>query len=89
MQDVLLEIRVPINLLQFGLSRENIQNHVTEWLALSLFTEGRVSSGKAAKLLGMNRIEFLTLLRNRGVAYINYTPEEIEEEILAVSALTI
>ena len=56
---------------------------------LSLFTEGHISSGKAARLLNMSRVAFLALLRARGIAYINYTPEELEEEFAAVEALDI
>ena len=51
--------------------------------------EGYISSGKAARLLNTSRIEFLALLRARGIAYINYTPEELEEEFAAVEALEI
>jgi predicted HTH domain antitoxin len=54
---------------------------------LSLFTEGQISSGKAARLLNITRVEFLALLRTRGIAYINYTPDELEEEFAAVQAI--
>jgi predicted HTH domain antitoxin len=86
-EDTLLEIRVPVALTRLGLDENDIQRRITEWLALSLFTEGRVSSGKAARLLGMTRVGFLALLRTRGIAYINYTPEELTEEFGAVDKL--
>lgn len=54
---------------------------------MSLFTESRISSGKAAQLLRLTRVEFLRLLRLRGVAYIDYTPEELAEEFDAVESL--
>jgi predicted HTH domain antitoxin len=56
-------------------------------MVISLFTEGRISSGKASKILGISRVEFLALLRERGVAYIDYTPDELAEEFAAVEAL--
>lgn len=74
-------------LLQFGLDQREIERRLTEWLVLSLFTDGHISSGKAARLLHMSRIEFLALLRTRGVACINYTPDEIAEELAAVDQL--
>jgi predicted HTH domain antitoxin len=58
-------------------------------LVLSLFTEGRISSGKAARLLNISRVEFLALLRARGIAYVNYTPDELYEEFAAVEALEV
>lgn len=83
MQESTIQIHVPQSLLNYGLRAEDIQRRVTEWLALSLFTEGQVSSGKAAVLLGISRVEFLSLLRRHGVAYVDYSPEEIDEELSA------
>ena len=89
MSETTLEIKIPANLLQFGLGEEEIQRRVTEWLVLSMFTEERISSGRAAHLLGMSRVAFLALLRERGIAYIDYTQEELEEEFAAVEALNV
>ena len=87
MAEATFEIQIPTPLLRYGFNQDKIQNRITEWLVLSLFTEGRVSSGKAAQLLNISRIEFLALLRARGIAYIDYTPEELAEEFAAVKAL--
>jgi len=87
MQESTIQIRVPYSLLEYGLRAEEIQQQVAEWLTLSLFVDGRVSSGKAASLLGLSRIQFLQLLRRRGISYIDYAPEEMAEELTAVKAL--
>jgi len=83
------QIKVPQPILQFGFNQIEIQRQINEWLVLSLFTEERISSGKAAQLLNISRIEFLALLRKRGIAFINYTTEELEEEFVAVESLEI
>jgi len=62
---------------------------VIEWLVLSLFKDERISSGKAAQLLGITRIEFLALLRRRGIAYVDYSPDEVAEELAAVKSLQV
>ena len=67
MSETIVEIRVPAPLLQLGIDWEDIQQHVTEWLILSLFTEERISSDKAARLLNMSRVDFLALLRARAL----------------------
>lgn len=82
-----LQIHVPTGLLQYGLDQAEIEQRVTEWLVLSLFTEGRISSGKAARLLNIPRVAFLGLLRQRGIDYLNYTPDEVAEELAAVQVL--
>ena len=89
MSEEILQVRVPAPLLQFGLDQNEIQRRVVEWLVFSLFTEGHISSGKAARLLNITRVDFLALLRARGIAYINYTPEELAEEFAAVETLEV
>lgn len=87
MPDTTFEVRIPASLLQFGLDQNQIQQRINEWLVLSLFTEGHISSGKAARLLNTSRINFIDLLRARGIAYINFTPDELAEEFRAVKEL--
>lgn len=87
MVETTFEVRVHAPLLRFGIDQAEIQRRVNEWLVLSLFTDGHISSGKASSLLNINRIEFLALLRARGIAYVNYTPDELAEEFAAVDAL--
>jgi predicted HTH domain antitoxin len=89
MVETAFEVRVPAPLLKFGIDQNEIQRRVNEWLVLSLFTEGHISSGKASSLLNINRVEFLALLRTRGIAYVNYTPDELAEEFAAVDALDV
>jgi predicted HTH domain antitoxin len=89
MNEATFEIKIPAPLLHYGFNRDTIQQRTIEWLVFSLFTEGCISSGKAARFLNISRVEFLALLRERGIAYINYTPEELAEEFAAVEALEV
>ena len=81
MSEVTFEIRLPQLLLSLGLKREDVQRRVTEWLVLSLFAEERISSGKAASLLDISRVDFLALLRHYGIAYLDYSEDEWAEEV--------
>ncbi len=87
MSETIVKIRVPAPLLQLGIDREEVQDRVTEWLVLSLFTEERISSGKAARLLNLSRVDFLALLRKRGIAYVDYSEDELADEFVAVEKL--
>jgi Uncharacterised protein family (UPF0175) len=55
--------------------------------AAKLFELGRLSSGKAAQLAGMDRVGFLYELNRIGVPAINLRDEEVEAEILAARDL--
>ena len=89
MTSTILEIQLPAPLLRLGISREEISNRVAEWLVLSLFVEGRISSGKAGQLLGISRIEFLDLFRKHGIAYVDYTEDDLSDEWQAVADLPV
>lgn len=88
MLDTLFEIRIPTPLLQLGIDRNDVEQRINEWLVLSLFTEDRITSGKAARMLKISRVEFLTLLRKQGIAYIDYSKDELAEEFAAVDRLS-
>ena len=89
MLDTTFQVHIPADLLQYGLNQNEVQHRLVEWLVLSLFTEGHISSGKAARLLNITRVEFLALLRSRGVAFINFTPAELSEEFEAAQQLQV
>lgn len=70
--------------LDTGLSPGSLSQKAKEWLALQLFREGHLSSGSAAEWLGIERVEFIDLLGERGVPYIDYPTEDLDRELDAV-----
>jgi len=50
--------------------------------AVKLFELGKLSSGRAAQLAGMTRVEFLLALRQFQVSPFQVTEEELRQDIL-------
>jgi len=50
--------------------------------AVKLFELGKLSSGRAAQLAGIPRVEFLLALRRYQVSPFQMTPEELHQDIL-------
>lgn len=50
--------------------------------AVKLFELGKLSSGRAAQLAGMTRVEFLLALRRYRVSPFQTTPEELSQDVL-------
>ncbi len=50
-------------------------------IAVKLFELGRLSSGQAARFVGMERVVFLDALKSYQVSPINLTPEELAKDI--------
>ena len=50
--------------------------------AVKLFELSKLSSGRAAQLAGMTRVEFLLALRRFRVSPFQTTPEELSQDVL-------
>jgi predicted HTH domain antitoxin len=47
---------------------------------IELFRRGEISSGYGAELLGITRWDFIKLLGEHGVPYVDMTTEELEQD---------
>ncbi len=63
------------------MTREEMEQHIRLMAALKMFELGKVSSGKAAELAGMSRVEFLEVCGRYRVSVFNYPAEDIDEEL--------
>ena len=54
---------------------------IREAAALELYREGRLSSGKAAEILNMERFEFIRYAGTKGIPYIRISTEDLSEEV--------
>ncbi|NJL26561.1 MAG: UPF0175 family protein [Thermoanaerobaculia bacterium] len=68
-------------LLGVGLSPEQFAREARLLLAAKLYDLGKVSSGQAARLSGMERVEFLLALPRVGVTVSNLRAEDADAEI--------
>jgi len=53
--------------------------------ALKLFDSGRISSGLAAKLAGVSRVQFLLLCGQNGVSVFQQTGKEVDADAEAAA----
>jgi predicted HTH domain antitoxin len=60
--------------------RSELETKAQEWIVLQLFQEGVISAGKAAEVLGRSKADFLHLLDNHRLPYLDWALEELETE---------
>jgi predicted HTH domain antitoxin len=63
------------------MTKDEMEQHIRLMAALKMFELGKVSSGKAAELAGMQRVEFLEACGKYHVSIFNYPAEELEQEL--------
>lgn len=64
-----------------GKTPEQFEQELRFLVAAKFYEMGRVSSGRAAELAGINRVEFLNNLSQYRVSVFNYSLDELEREI--------
>lgn len=76
-------VKVPNNLLDAVHSTpKQFEQEAKMAMAVKLFEMKRLSSGMAASLVGMSRVQFLSELHRFGVAIIDLDDAELEEDVL-------
>jgi predicted HTH domain antitoxin len=64
-----------------GQSPESFERQIQFLVAAKFYELGQISSGRAADLAGMNRVEFLEELGHYRISVFNYSLSELEQEI--------
>lgn len=59
---------------------EELKNSVRKWSVLELVKNGKLSSGKAAEILGMTKWDFMELMSEYDIPMANFPPEELEKQ---------
>ncbi len=64
-----------------SMSQEEFAATIRLMAALKMFELGKLSSGKAAQLAGISRVEFFEMCGRYQVSIMNYSADEIEAEL--------
>ena len=57
-----------------------------QWTLLELVRTGRLSSGKAAEILGMTGWEFMELMSSHDIPTANFSEEELEKQLVELTS---
>lgn len=57
------------------------KNDTVRFIAAKLYESGKLSLGQAAVMSGLTKCTFAELLNEYGVSYINYSVEDLKDEL--------
>ena len=84
MKQLKVQLELPRDLLgALDIPETELEPQLKTLIALELFRQDRISSGKAAELLGTSKAAFIQLLARHGVSYFTETPEELDAQVTA------
>jgi hypothetical protein len=67
-----------------GDTPDAIAKHALEMIVLELYRRRELSAGVAGRLLGLDRFAFVRWAGERGVPYLDMTPEEWQQELRVI-----
>ena len=79
MPDEMIEFAVPAN--------KDERLKINAMILYPYIQQGMISHGKAAEILGIFKIDLITLYGKMGLSYIDMSEDEIEEELKTVKYL--
>lgn len=85
-----MTLQLDEDLAQFLQSGEqSAEDAARELIVLELYRRHRISGGKAAELLRMDRLDFIQRASDLGIPYLDMSAADWEQEVAAVEALTV
>jgi predicted HTH domain antitoxin len=88
MSELTVSLSLPRDLLStLDVPETQLSSQILELLALELFRQGRISTGKGAELIGISKADFIHLLDRHQIPYFTTTLAELEAEVATVETL--
>ena len=79
-----MKLEIEVNVADDAADKAELQEHLRKEAILALFADRKISAGKAAHELGLERLAFMDLLKLRGIPYVIYTAEDWESDARAI-----
>jgi predicted HTH domain antitoxin len=82
MERMTVPLALPRDLLgAMDISPPHLESRLRELIALELFREGVISTGKASEVLEISKLEFIHLLAQRGIPYFTESTQELSADV--------
>lgn len=82
-----VELHLPEGLFDALGGEKDAERKALQALLLSLIQEGEVTASYAAEVLDISYHEMLDIMAEHNVALVNYSPDELDEEIKNLNKL--
>jgi len=79
-----MKVEVEINVAEGTMDKGELEARVRKEAILTLFADRRIPAGQAARDLGLTRLEFMELVKQRGIPQMTYTTEDWDADAKAI-----
>jgi predicted HTH domain antitoxin len=82
-----MKLEIEVNVADDAADKASLQERLRKEAILAIFSDRRIPAGKAAHDLGLERIAFMELLKQRGIPYVIYTADDWNSDADALDEL--
>ena len=82
-----MKVEVEIDVAEELVSRYELEKRVRKEAILGLFSDGKIPSGRASRELGLTRLQFMELLKDRGIPAVTYNADDLEQDMATLDRL--
>jgi predicted HTH domain antitoxin len=82
-----MKLEIEVNVAEGGVDKAGLQERLRKEAILVLFADRKIPAGQAARELGLERLEFRELLKQRGIPYVVYTAQDFAEDMRTIERL--
>ena len=75
-----MKLEIKVNVADGSVDKKELEQRLRKEAILALFADRKIPAGQATRELGLSRIEFMELLKVRGMPHVNYTAEDWEAD---------
>ena len=79
-----MKFQIELDIAEGSVDKQRIEQHLRKEAVLTLFAERQIPAGRAARELGLGRIDFMELLKQRGIPYVIYKAEDWDSDGKAI-----
>ena len=79
-----MKLQIEVDVAEGSVDKQRLEGHLRKEPILELFAGRAIPAGQAAHELGLGRLEFMELLKQRGIPYVIYTLDDWEADGKAI-----
>jgi len=86
-EKTMIQVGIPQAILtDYHLSENKAAERMFFLFILDLYKHKKISTGKAAEMLGISKYDFIRMMADEGVDYFNYSSGELEQEFKIIDS---
>lgn len=79
-----MKLQIEVDIEEGSVDKQQLEEHLRKEAILELFAERKIPAGRASRELGLGKIAFMELLKQRGIPHVIYTAEDWEADGRAI-----